>query len=451
MHRQSGNFLLQSLLALTLVFAFIPFVARRLVARDMDEQMYSAATHIETVQTAARIYIRENALNLPYETTILSGDELVDVLEPYGLPLGFIARDAFGQDICLVITKNLDMVSAYLDVTGGTLSELQRAELARRIGFYAVPTNNGVQVGIALDDVYSDIVQRNEVNTNNTAFLTNLDMGGFSLDNAGGVSGRRGEFETGQINTLTVAGTENGRKERSHVDKIVTSKTVFQSSIGESALSLTRGVLYADSVNGRTVSKFGDTGNLTTNSAAMYEFSMTAGHSSFTGPEKWTVRGNVVADKINFKVEQLEINSFINAARGQTVYIDSETLEYSPQSGLSTDVVRASNITLRDQISNSLAGGGSGAVVIDVRLSGTSVLPDVLVEGINNDNIKIIKEPGDNKTDFDKCNSVVQSVSGKYSAKSLSQYIICQYMFWQRLEQRINIKKCLQDGGSDCD
>jgi len=60
---QSGNFLLQALLALTCVFAFIPFFVRRMAARDMSTQMYSATRQIDTAATAARIYIR-NAITV---------------------------------------------------------------------------------------------------------------------------------------------------------------------------------------------------------------------------------------------------------------------------------------------------------------------------------------------------------------------------------------------------
>ena len=43
MKAERGNFLLQALLSLTLVFAFIPFFARRLATRDMGAQMYTTA------------------------------------------------------------------------------------------------------------------------------------------------------------------------------------------------------------------------------------------------------------------------------------------------------------------------------------------------------------------------------------------------------------------------
>lgn len=450
MQSQRGNFLLQSLLALTLIFAFVPFVAQQLVAHDSDAQMFAAASQADVATTAARIYIRENANLLPYETTRVSGDAFADLLEPYGLPLGFVPHNALGQDISLVITKTLDSVSGYLELTGGDLSGVQRAELARRIGFYASPTDSGVIIGIALDDMYSDVVRRNETNLDANAFLTNLDMGKFSITNGGAILARRGEFDTGQFTTLTVTGVENGRKERSTINTLTTNRAVFQSENGETALSLTRGTLYAKTVNGRTVSKFGDTGNITVADAAVYDFAMTAGRTSFSGPEKWNVHGSVVTEKISFSTERLEISSFINASRGQDVFIDSESLEYNTKSGIDAGVIYASNITLRDQTSNSLAQGGTGAVVLDIRPAGTSVFPDVLSDEINNDDIKIIRNPSASDGATVSCRDIISDLGGRYNEKSLGQNIICQYMFWQRLEQRIDIKQCLLDGKSDC-
>ncbi|MBR4859939.1 MAG: hypothetical protein IKV10_01415, partial [Alphaproteobacteria bacterium] len=105
MRKQSGNFLVQALLALTLIFAFIPFVASQLAARNVDAQMFASTRQINNAATAARIFIRENARHLSYGQTIIAGDDFADVLEPYGLPLGFVPRTALGQDMVFVINK----------------------------------------------------------------------------------------------------------------------------------------------------------------------------------------------------------------------------------------------------------------------------------------------------------------------------------------------------------
>lgn len=450
MSRQNGNFLLQALLALTLIFSFIPFFAQRLAARDMDAQMYASTQKVEVAQTAARIFIRERANDLPYNTTVVSGDTFSDLLESYGLPLGFVPKTALGQDISLVINKTPVAVTAYLRLTGGDLSAVQLAELARRIGFYADVSGNVITVGLALDATYSDVVRRNEQDLDNSAFLTNLDMGEFSFRNGGAIFARRGEFDTAQFGTLSIYGVDDGRKTRSTIKSMVANRAVFQSALGESALSLTRGSLYAGSLSARTISAFGDTGNFTSNAASAYDFAMTAGRTSFYGPLDWTVGGDVVSENINFSVERLDINSYIDASRGQDVYIDPDDLEYSSRSGIEAGTIIASNITMRDQTSDALNNGETGAVVLDIRPAGTSVLPDVLLDSVNNDAFEIINRASSDDDKMASCRDIIADVEGRYNAKSLSQYIICQYVFWQRLEKRIDIKRCLLEGRSDC-
>lgn len=453
MSRQNGNFLLQALLALALIFSFIPFFAGRLASRDLDSQMYAATQKVEVAQTAAQIFVRENANDLPYNTTKVSGNTFSDLLESYGLPLGFVPRTALGQDISLVINKTPLAVTAYLELSGGDLSPLQLAELARRIGFYASVSGDIITVGLALDAVYSDVVRRNESDLNNSAFLTDLDMGGYTFDNGGEIFARRGEFETAQIGTLSVFGVENGRDTRNNIESMAANLAVFQSSLGESALSLTRGALYVNNISARTLSQFGDTGNFTSNAASAYDFAMTAGRTSFYGPLDWTVGGDVISENINFSVERLDIDSYIDASRGQDVYIDPDELEVSSRTGIEAGTVIASNITMRDQTSDALNSGETGLVILDIRPSGTSVLPDVLLDGINNDAFEILAEPTSDSDKTESCRDVIAQLDNRvrYNAKSLSQYLVCQYIYWQRLEQRIDMKQCLLEGGTNCD
>ena len=453
MSRQNGNFLLQALLALALIFSFIPFFAGRLASRDLDSQMYAATQKVEVAQTAAQIFVRENANDLPYNTTKVSGNTFSDLLESYGLPLGFVPRTALGQDISLVINKTPLAVTAYLELSGGDLSPLQLAELARRIGFYASVSGDIITVGLALDAVYSDVVRRNESDLNNSAFLTDLDMGGYTFDNGGEIFARRGEFETAQIGTLSVFGVENGRNTRNNIESMAANLAVFQSSLGESALSLTRGALHVNNISARTLSQFGDTGNFTSSAASAYDFAMTAGRTSFYGPLDWTVGGDVISENINFSVERLDIDSYIDASRGQDVYIDPDELEVSSRTGIEAGTVIASNITMRDQTSDALNSGETGLVILDIRPSGTSVLPDVLLDGINNDAFEILAEPTSDSDKTESCRDVIAQLDNRvrYNAKSLSQYLVCQYIYWQSLEQRIDMKQCLLEGGTNCD
>jgi hypothetical protein len=453
-YTQKGNFLLQALLALTLVFAFIPFFSRRIATRDVGAQMYATTHQVETARTASRIFIQENADSLPYNQTIISGERFGEILEPYGLPLGFVARTALGQDISLIIDKNTDEISAFIRLSGGKLSVMQRAELAHRIGFYAIydpeDVNGDIDIGVQLGDMYSDVVRRNDKNSDLSGFLTDLDMGGFRLDNIGNVLAMNAKFDTGEITTLAIYGTEAGRKERNNIASIKSDKTVFQSASGESGLSLTRGTLNADTVVGRTVAKYGDTGNITVVDASVDTFDMSIGHAGFTGPEKWDVGGNVITSRISFSLERLDVASSVNVSRGQDVYIDTSTLTYSNASGIDTDYIYSSNITLRDQTSDSLNRGGSGVAILDIRPGGTSLLPDALVNSLDNSAFSIIANAADDDDKTVDCRSIISEIGSTYNSKSLAQYIICQYVFWQRLEHRINIKQCLMGGGSAC-
>jgi len=435
---------------LSLIFAFIPFLASRLASRDTDAQMYSATRQVDVAATAARIFIRENASHIRYDTTVVTGDDFGDLLEPYGLPLGFVPRTALGQDISLVINKTPAEISAYLELSGGNISPVRAAELARRIGFYATANGTVVNVGIALDEGYSDVVRRNEPNIEASAFLTDLDMGGFVFDNASAAVARMGEFDTAMTSTLAISGVENGRKVRNKIEDLSATRAVFQSRGGTAALSLARGTLTADSVDARTVARFGDTGNFTAGDASVYDFSMTAGRSGFTGPSEWLVHGNVVSDRINFSVERLDVSSYINVARGQDVYINPDDLEYSSRSGIEADTLIASNVTMRDQTSDALSSGGSGAVILDIRPAGTSYLPDAIVDSVDNSVFEIIAAPDDNDGKTVDCKAIINDLDGVYNQRSLSQYIICQYVYWQRLEQRMDIIQCLRDGRSDC-
>ena len=450
LHQERGNFLLQALLAVGLIFAFIPFMSRQMVERESDTRMYAATRQVDIAQTAARIFIRENSRDIPYDTTVVSGDDFSDMLEPYGLPLGFVPRTALGQDISLVIHKTPFAVSAYLELTGGNLSGIERAELVRRIGFYASDAQDMVRVGIELSDIYSDVVRRNEPNLESSGFLTDLDMGGFVLDNVGNLFSVRGEFGTAAFNTLSVAGIESGKKARNNIRDITATKTIFQSKAGESALTLTRGAIYADSLDVKTISRYGDTGNFIVGDTSVYELAMTAGYTGFTGPGEWNVRGNVVSNNINFTVERLDISSYLNTTRGQDVFIDADTLTYNSKSGIEVGTIYTSNITLRDQTSSALSNGASGSVLIDIRPSGTTLLPDAWVSNINNDSFEIISDSATDDGKTVDCASIIKEFEGVYNKQSLSQYLICQYVYWQRLEKRIDIKQCLMAGRSDC-
>lgn len=479
----SGNFLLQALLAIALIIAFMPFLARKMAEQSKNAEMTATVSQLENVSTAARIFVRENAKNIPYGVSLVVGDNFVDMLEPYGLPLGFVPRTPLGQDISLVLLRVGGDVIALVQVSGAELSDLRKRELAARIGFWAAmpgddnslraadlewtldlteyaftPNPDFIYVRIPETADFSELVRRRDRDFDANKFLTNLDMNGFSMRNIGNIVSMVGEFNTGAMDTLTLVGVEDGRKLKNKFGTLMAAKASFQGTESSSALAITRGVLTADGLSARTISKYGDSGNLNADIVSVYDFALSAGRTSFTGPLNWSVNGNLVLENITLNLERLEISSFINAARGQEVYIDDDGLSVSAKTGIETENINVTNITVRDQISSSLASGGTGPVLVDVRVAGTSVLPDIWLSGVNNGDMMIIDSVSASDGDTVDCKSIIGTmaaragVSGQvtYNNASLLQNIVCQYVFWQRLEKRIDIKKCLLEGKGNC-
>ncbi len=451
MRTERGNFLLQALLALSLLFFFMPILTNRLITNDVDAKMYSSVHQIDAAETAARIFIRENVDSIAYGKTTIRGNDFSDLLEPYGLPLGYIPRTAFGQDIYLVINKDDSSIGGELIVNGGQITNIQIAEMVRRIGFYAAQTDNGLVVGVPLNTLYQDVVRRNEPDINNSVFLTDLDMNDFSIENTNRVLGHNLVADTANFDTLDITGNEVERNSKNKIKVLNSDKSIFQSKSGGSALALTRGALKAKSVFGKTISEYGSAGNFESESASVYSFDMTAGRTGFTGPVKWDIRGNMETERITLGVERLEVGAYLNVSSGQDVYVSgTNSISYNSNSGISVNNITASHITLRDQTSRALNAGENGAVIVDIRPASTTTLPDINVSGLNNDGYAILQNP---KKDDDKtttCRDIISSLGETYSSSSLAQHILCEYLFWERLEQRINAKQCLMAGKSDC-
>jgi len=251
---------------------------------------------------------------------------------------------------------------------------------------------------------------------------------------------------------LDIVGNESERNSKNKIQNFVADKSIFQSKSGGSALALTRGSLRAKNVFGKTVAQYGSTGNFESESASVYSFDMTAGRTGFTGPATWDVRGNLETEYITLSTERLEVGSYLNVSSGQDVYVsgDSGYLSYNSNSGINAGTVIASHITLRDQTSKALNAGDNGAVIVDIRPASTTVLPDVHIGGVNNSGFAILKHPKKDDSETIDCSSVIASLGETFNSSSLAQHIVCEYLFWSRLEQRINAKQCLMAGRSDC-
>ena len=120
---------------------------------------------------------------------------------------------------------------------------------------------------------------------------------------------------------------------------------------------MSRGKINTGAASLRTISRFGTTGGFESNAASVYDFFMTEGRTGFEGPADWTVRGSVRADNFSFTVDRLDIGSFLDASRGQDVYIDPTSLSYATNKGIDVKNIYAANISLRDQTSYGLLNG----------------------------------------------------------------------------------------------
>jgi hypothetical protein len=471
-----GNFLLQALLAIALVMAFMPMLAGKLAARKSDMNMAASAQHAAAAAKAAREFVRYGKDDIPYGVKIAAGDEFSDLLEPFGLPLGFIPATALDQKISLVISKTDKEILALVVLSGRKLSDSKRRELMARIGpdaaeagkdgilrgiggwdkniggFGIKPNADAVYILAPSDDDFSELVRRESKDPLRNRFHTDLYMGGFAVKNINVLSAKNAELDIANFGALSITGSSTERKFKNKIELLSADRAVFQTRGGADALNVARGDLLARSLSAQTIFKYGIIGSIYAETASINSLALAAGRTSFVGPYEWDVRGDAILNNISIDAERIEISGFINAARGQDVFIDRDELAYSAKSGVDAQSVQTAHITLRDQISSSLLSGGEGAVILDVRPAGVSVLPDLLAEGINNDEIDIIKKPEENDGTTAGCKNVIEALPGapSYNKSSVAQNIVCQYVFWQRLERRINIKQCMADGRSNC-
>ncbi len=471
-----GNFLLQALLAIALVMSFMSFMAPKLSARKSDAAMAAIARQAETAARAARQFVRANKSSIVYGPRNIAGDEFSDLLEPFGLPLGFVPLTTAQQKISLLTSKNDSGVLALIVLQDGKISDIKRRELMARIGSDAASADNdGVLHGIGgwekslkdfgikpdsaavyilvpADDDFSELIRRSANDSARNKFHIDLSMGGMSVKNSTSLSARNAELGTANFGTLSITGSSDERKFKNKIELVSATRAVFQTRDGANALNISKGDLNAKSLSAQTLFKYGIPGAVDAGSTSINSLSMAVGRSGFIGMYDWDIHSDVILNNVSIDTEHLEINGFINASRGQDVFIDKDELTYSTKSGVETRTLSAASITLRDQVSSALLSGSDGAVILDIRPAGVSVLTDVLSDTINNDAFEILKNPAADDGTLIGCRNIISSLSSAptYNSKSAAQNIVCQFVFWQRLERRINIKQCMLDGGSNC-
>ena len=454
----------------------MPFVAQKLSLRKSDSSLSAIARQANNATRAAREFIMASKESLAYGQQDISDEDFSDLLEPFGLPLGFIPQTSAGQKISLLTAKNESGILGLIVLRGGNLSEVKRRELIARIGpdgamadkdgvlrgvggweknlkdFGIKPDVSAIYILIPSDDDLTELVRRKTENSARAKFHTNLSMGDFSIKNITSLSSKNAELDAGNFDTLSITGVGDNRRLKNKIGLLTADRAVFQSNNGDNPLNIYRGDLKANTLSGRSLFKYGLPGSVSVNSASINSLSMSAGRTGFYGMYDWNVHSDVILNNISIDTEYIEINGFINASRGQDVFIDENELTYSTKSGIEAKKITTAFITLRDQVSSSLLSGGDGAIIMDVRPAGVSVFPDVLSTTINNDNFQILKNPDLDDSETVSCRTIISSLPSapNYNSNSVSQNIICQFVFWQRLERRINIKQCRINGLSNC-
>lgn len=469
---ETGNFLLQALLAIALIMAFMPMLAQKLSDRKNDMNMSASARHIVAAATAGREFVRASLDDIPYGLQTFTDGDFSDLLEPFGLPLGFVPITPQNQKISFITAKKDDDFMAALVLNGGKMSKTLKAELMMRIGpdaaaaddkgilrgiggwdvnlkdFGIKPDMDAIYVLVPKDDDFSELVRRDSKDKVRNRFHTNLDMGGFSVVNANSILSSNTRLDIANFGTLSINGSGGDRKFKNNIELISANRAVFQTRDGANALNITRGDLVANSVSAQTLFKYGMPGAIEADTVSVNSLALSAGRTGFVGPYDWDVRGDMVLSNVSLNTEILEIGGFINASRGQDVFIDESELTYSSRHGIEVGAIQSAHITLRDQISSALLTEGDGATILDIRPAGVSVLPDVLLETINNDDFKILKNPEEDDSATVSCKNIIDGLfnAPDYHRNSVAQNIVCQYVFWHRLERRINLKQCKLDG-----
>jgi len=468
--------MLQALFALAIVIAFLPMFAKKLRDRQYGRENAAIAAQIDAAFEAARAFMREEADGFRDGVKVLSGAEFADRLGPYGLPFGFQGATPLGQSISLAAGKNGKNILAVLVVGGGKVAGVRRAEILARIGFWgAVAGEDETLVGatggweikelppgmtfyeddilvrVPEDEEFTELLPRASKNPSRYAFHTDLDMGNHNITGVGGLAANAGDMKTVSASDFVLSGVEADKKNQNNIGMLRAGSVYFSSPDGN-PLTIIKSDLTTKSFAAASIANHGDAPTLTADKTTVRDFNMTAGRTGFTGPPRWTIKTDAFFTNITLSVEKLSISSFLDASRGQDVFLDESgsVVEYSSGSGVRANTIKTDNIIMRDQISSALLAGGFGASMIEIRPSGTSLLPDALISSINNDMLAIPLSAADGSGKNETCRAIIGRLGGRYNSQSLAANIICRFVMYNRIERRIEIKKCLLAGGTNC-
>ena len=480
-------------MALTLVFAFMPFFANKLSSRDTEARLYSVVGQIETVHNVARIFLRDEFRNnFPNGTVVFSRNpsgcpdnkncHFNAALEPYGLPMGFNSETIFKQDISLVAIKNENgSISGYIKLTRGDLSDsnLEWAQLLRMLGFYAsgnesnINESTEIHITVPVEEPYTDVVLRRETDEN-IGFLTELDMGENNIKNIGSLNANKGDAtDVAKIYNLSLVGDANIDTPVLQANISIFYPLSLSHAMDVSVLSLTNSnvsagnALFSGAQSGTTATMYGIGTVIADNIYANVLHMVADDNNRFTvdGGATGAINGNIFLRKGSVKIYKNDLN--VQNLFG--FYYETDTDEPDPGEAVKsfgTDVrdtlyvnrwVATETHKMRAVIADVVAQK-MPQLEVDINfLGGVSLIPDVLVVGresiIDNSQIPFVSNFLGDEAELATCSLPFTEKTwvqgGELIKNSLVYNVLCQYLFYHRLERRINhklLKKCIIDG-----
>ncbi len=459
----------------------------------MAAQMYSAKQSIETVYNAARLYLYDEKDLLSYGETNFEGANLISTLRPYGIPLGFNPVTSLGQNIIFEINKQeaesvpceeigenseescseapeilAPVIRARLLVVPGegvTLKDYQVAELARMIGFFAKPNGDELELVVPVDVMYTDIVLRKETDAN-IGFLTELNMGANDIDGIGALDAEKGLFNIeGRFSSLYIDGISTGLLDKIKINRLDADSFIFEPRAPDVAALTIAGTEL--NIGSDTLGPgYGDVGTIgNVGSSPLVKATESVFAKTFVQPNHptgfttgsecvWTVGNDLVSNDMRLNVTD---NITVVKALFGTNHEGFNDIALIDNSGIKVaDELIVNNVTLRDKNMREMYDEDYGTALVNLYPGGMSVLPDVNLSGIElptgKSGVGVINNPLSERTDLLGCDYILQSyletrsVAADYDKHSLIQAIVCNYIFWERLERRINMKLCIMSG-----
>ncbi len=471
----AGDFLFEALLMLTIVIAFMPMMVQKLADRRTLQENVAMQRQVENVYQSTKLFLATEEDSMPEGRTILDKDLLVRVLEPYGLPIGFKPITPLGHPISVIIANNPGGTLVLIDVDASKhrLSGFRRIEIAQRLGFYGatLDEDTGLLVGatgaweedpttynlkLAEDHIYMKVPSESEISellsrrktgsSSQSAMQTTLYMGGHDIQNVAKVEAMTGNFDNVSTKVLRVDGTEESRRTNT-IGRMSFNSVFFQNQdLSGNALDISRQALMANVMSVKDISVHGDPGVLTADLVSVYEYKQAdVSPQSFSGPAVWNIRENASFTNFRFyDVDSLEIKSYLHVPRP----VETETEDGVVLYGIETEKLYAGHITVQDQNYQALAERSDESLsVLSIRLASESRLPDVYLTSIDNGKILIPRGVHDQTGATQTCENYMYDLGYTYNKNSLSQYLVCTYAYYIRIQKRLDIMNCLINEG----